>query len=168
LTLAFRQGYSFIEKELFPPLKLKICLDTSVFSALLDNRLSDRQLNTKDFWGKLNLFEVATSAITENELRQTPDKNLRQDLLLLLDSMLILPLNGEITFIAETYIQHGVFTSNMAIDATHVASAVYYRQDVLVSWNFKHLVNRRRRAMVNQINVSSGWPFIEILAPPEL
>ena len=56
----------------------------------------------------------------------------------------------------------------MLNDAIHVAAAVMTRQDVLLSWNFKHLVNRRRRGMVNQVNISKGLPTIEIVAPPEI
>ena len=56
----------------------------------------------------------------------------------------------------------------MLNDALHVAAAVLHRQDILLSWNFKHLVNRRRRARVNDINISLGLPTLEILAPPEL
>jgi hypothetical protein len=40
--------------------------------------------------------------------------------------------------------------------------AVVGRHDVLLSWNFRHLVNRRRRAKVNELNVSQGLPTIEI------
>jgi hypothetical protein len=53
-------------------------------------------------------------------------------------------------------------------DAVHVAAATLSRQDVLVSWNFKHLVNRRRRAMVCGVNAAAGLPPIDILSPPEL
>jgi len=45
---------------------------------------------------------------------------------------------------------------------------VLTRQDVLLSRNFKHLVNRRRRAQVNEVNVSLSLPMIEVLAPPEI
>lgn len=53
-------------------------------------------------------------------------------------------------------------------DALHVTVAVVSRQDVLVSWNFRHLVNRRRRALINEVNILLGFPTIEIVAPPEL
>jgi hypothetical protein len=65
-------------------------------------------------------------------------------------------------------ITQGVFTAAMLNDAFHVAAAVVTRQDVLLSWNFRHLVNRRRRARVNEVNVEAGLPILEILAPPEL
>lgn len=56
----------------------------------------------------------------------------------------------------------------MNTDARHLVIAVLSRQDVLLSWNFHHLANRRRRAQVNEVNVLRGLPTIEILAPPEL
>ena len=70
--------------------------------------------------------------------------------------------------LAHQYIEAGVFTKTMMDDARHVAAAVLTRQDVLVSWNFKHLVNRRRRARVNEANAFLGLPTVEILAPPEV
>lgn len=56
----------------------------------------------------------------------------------------------------------------MPEDALHVAIAVLTRQDALISWNFKHLVNQRRRAAVQTLNLARGLPSIAILPPPEL
>ena len=70
--------------------------------------------------------------------------------------------------LSERYVQAGVFTAIMVNDAVHVAAAVLTRQDLLLSWNFKHLVNRVRRAKINQVNVSQRLPTIEIIAPPEI
>jgi len=70
--------------------------------------------------------------------------------------------------LAQEYVRRGVFSPATAVDALHVAVAVAARQDILVSWNFRHLVNRRRRALINEVNVLTGYPAIEILAPPEV
>jgi hypothetical protein len=74
----------------------------------------------------------------------------------------------EMKELARQYVEAGVFTAVMMNDAVHVAAAVLTRQDILLSWNFKHLVNRVRRAKINQVNVSQGLPTIEIIAPPEI
>ena len=58
--------------------------------------------------------------------------------------------------------------SRQARRRIRMAAAVLTRQDVLLSWNFKHLVNRRRRAQINEENISLGLPVIEIVAPPEI
>jgi predicted nucleic acid-binding protein len=148
--------------------KLRVCLDTTVFSAYYDDRLTDRQRETEEFWTRLDEFETATSEVAWEELLQTPDPEQRTKLQNLLVGFVIHPVTMEMRELARSYIDTRVFTSVMFNDALHVAAAVLTRQDVLLSWNFKHLVNRRRRAKVSEVNISLGLPTIEIVAPPEL
>ncbi|MEK7794111.1 MAG: hypothetical protein AAB353_06260 [Candidatus Hydrogenedentota bacterium] len=70
--------------------------------------------------------------------------------------------------LAQAYVHRGAFSPASMDDATHVAAAAIGNFDIIVSWNFKHLVNRRRRAMVAAVNIDLGFPSIEILAPPEV
>jgi hypothetical protein len=77
------------------------------------------------------------------------------------------PVNDEAKQLAERYLTAAVFTAAMHNDALHAAAAAVARADVLLSWNFKHLVNRRRLA-VNSVNINSGFPVVDIIAPPEL
>jgi len=149
-------------------MKLRVYLDTSVFSAYYDDRLTDRQRETEAFWTRLGEFEAATSELAQEELAQTPDAVQRVKLQNLLAGFVIYPVTEEMRELAHSYIDTGVFTPVMFNDALHVAAAVLTRQDILVSWNFKHLVNRRRRAKVNDFNISLGLPTIEIVAPPEI
>ncbi len=86
----------------------------------------------------------------------------------MLKGFTIHPVTEEMKALARRYIEEGVFSPVTFNDALHVAAAILTRQDVLLSWNFKHLVNRRRRAKVNDLNVSEGLPTIEIVAPPEI
>jgi len=86
----------------------------------------------------------------------------------LVGSFIVLPVEEEARQLARQYVSRGVFAAATALDALHVAIAVAARQDMLVSWNFWHLVNRRRRALVNEVNSLTGYPPIEILAPPEV
>jgi hypothetical protein len=80
----------------------------------------------------------------------------------------IVPVENEMKKLADKYIAAGAFTETVYNDAIHVAAATLTRQDVLVSWNFRHLVNRRRRAVVCGVNATEGLPAIDILSPPEL
>lgn len=54
------------------------------------------------------------------------------------------------------------------LDAQHIAIATINRVDVLVSWNFKHIVNLRRIHLYNSINLKYGYPLIEIRSPREV
>ena len=149
-------------------MKLRVYLDTSVFSAYYDDQVAERQAATKEFWAQLKEFDVATSDVASQELAQTRDEALRSKFQRLLDSVIIHPVTGEMRELARHYIVTGVFSPGMFNDALHVAAAVATRQDVMLSWNFRHLVNRRRRSQVNQVNVSLSLPTIEIIAPPEI
>lgn len=78
------------------------------------------------------------------------------------------PLTDEMQTLAKQYVQAGIFPAKVISDALHVAAAVLSRNEILISWNFKHLVNRRRRAAIASINLARNLPSIEIVAPPEL
>ena len=147
---------------------LRIYFDTSVLSALHDDRVADRQALTLEFWARRSTYALATSELTRAELAATPDDARRSVLLGALAGFTIHPVNDAMHALARRYLDAGAFQAAMYSDALHVAAAVLTRQDVLVSWNFKHLVNRRRRAQVNQVNVTGGLSAIDIVAPPEV
>ena len=46
--------------------------------------------------------------------------------------------------------------------------ATIARVDVLVSWNFKHIVNYRRIRLYNSVNLREGYGIIDIRAPREV
>jgi len=149
-------------------MKLRIYLDTPVFSAYLDERAPERKNLTLEFWRRLDDFEVSTSEIARQEPKMMPDLYRRERLMSLLNHVTVHPMTPEMRALAQIYVDGGVFTATSLNDALHVAAAVLTRQDILVSWNFKHLVNRRRRALINDLNVAGNLPTIEIVAPPEV
>ena len=149
-------------------MKLRIYLDTSVFSAYCDDRVPERQSETAQFWERLGEFDAATSELARQELGQTPDESRRNNLANLLKRVTVLPITEDMKELAHRYVRAGVFAPAMFNDALHVAAAVLTRQDILLSWNYRHLVNRRRRAQISQTNISLGLPTIDIVAPPEM
>ena len=146
----------------------RLYLDTSVISAYVDQRLPERRRATIEFWERLVGYEVSVSELTLTETRATADAALREQLVALVGDFRVLAIERDSRDLANEYVRRGVFSQAMAVDALHVAIAAVTRQDILVSWNFRHLVNRRRRALVNEVNILTGYPAIEILAPPEV
>jgi hypothetical protein len=53
-------------------------------------------------------------------------------------------------------------------DALHVAMATVHGVLLIVSWNFKHLVNVRREEAFNAVNILRGWPLVRIVSPKEI
>lgn len=147
---------------------LRIYLDTSVLSALGDARAPDRQILTRAFFDRLSEFDACTSGLCRDEILDTPDPVRRDEMLALLGQLRLLEISTEARELAARYLAAMIFPASVPADALHVAVAVLSRQDVLISWNFKHLVNRRRRAAVQTINRTLGFDTPEILSPPEL
>ena len=55
----------------------------------------------------------------------------------------------------------------MRADALHIALATVARVDILVSWNFKHIVNLRWIYADNAVNLKRGHPLLEMRTPRE-
>lgn len=53
-------------------------------------------------------------------------------------------------------------------DCQHIATATLNYADVLVSWNFKHIVNLPRIRGYNSINLREGHHTLEIRTPKEI
>ena len=53
-------------------------------------------------------------------------------------------------------------------DCRHIAVATINKADVLVSWNFKHIVNLNRIRGYNSVNLKNGYSILEIRSPKEL
>jgi hypothetical protein len=53
-------------------------------------------------------------------------------------------------------------------DALHIAIATVLEVDVLVSWNFKHIVNLDKIRKFNAVNLLYGYKTIEIRSPREV
>jgi hypothetical protein len=53
-------------------------------------------------------------------------------------------------------------------DCIHIAAATINKADILVSWNFKHIVNVYRIRGFNSINIRSNYLSLEIRSPKEI
>jgi len=148
--------------------KLRIYLDTSVVSAYFDDRDPSRQALTVAFWEKITLFEAYVCPVMEREIKQTVDDQRKKDMLQLVETLSVLSWEDEMEELARSYVDAAVFGGSMLDDARHVAACVVSNIPILLSWNFRHLVNRRRRNQVNLLNLEKGYQEIEIIAPPEL
>lgn len=147
-------------------MKLRVYTDTSVVGGYFDNEFEDV---TKLFFDRIfkKDFLVYFSEVSEAELSLAPDfvRDLKSKIPT--DSYKYLELDDESRELAETYIQEKILGKASLDDAYHIAIATVNRLDVLVSWNFKHIVNYDKIKLFNSINLRLGYPMIEIRSPKE-
>jgi predicted nucleic acid-binding protein len=70
--------------------------------------------------------------------------------------------------LADLYIKEKAVTQKSHEDALHIAIATINKVDVLVSWNFKHIVNLDRIRKYNAVNLMNGYSMLEIRNPREI
>jgi len=80
----------------------------------------------------------------------------------------ILELSSEAIELADAYLNHGILTLNYRNDARHIALATIAGADVLVSWNFKHVVHFEKIRKFNAVNIEMGYKPISIFSPREV
>ena len=79
-----------------------------------------------------------------------------------------LSLDSDAANLALEYLRAGALPVKSLADAQHIAMATIARVDVLVSWNFKHIVNINRIRLYNSVNIRLGYPVLEIRSPSEV
>jgi len=70
--------------------------------------------------------------------------------------------------LAEQYIKEQAVPRKFHEDALHIAMATISKVDVLVSWNFKHIVNLDRIRRYNSVNLKNGYSTLEVRSPREV
>ncbi len=70
--------------------------------------------------------------------------------------------------LADEYIVSGGLPGKSITDATHIALATLAECDVIVSWNFSHIVNLRAMTAVEDVNMMRKLKRIHIFPPSTL
>ena len=148
-------------------MKLRIYTDTSVIGGCIDPefRVASVRL-VKRF--KLGEAVVVLSELTLLELVNAPGRV--RDVLKGIpeEHREYVDLTTEAKELAERYLKEGVIGQGKRIDAQHIAIATISHVDVLVSWNFRHIVNLARIRGYNSVNLRQGYPVLEIRSPLEV
>ena len=147
--------------------KQRIYLDTSVIGCCFDSEFeiwSNGLIN--DF--KKELFKPVISEVTAAEISEAP--NFVQDKLSELFELdiEILEITTEAIQLAELYQMKKILSPNYFDDGLHIAIATISNVDILVSWNFKHIVHFDKIRLFNAVNIEQGYKTIEIYSPREV
>ena len=141
--------------------------DTSVFGGVFDKEFDEATLQLFERV-KLGQVTCVFSDLTETELLNAPEnvkayfKNLPQE------NIERVVVTDEILTLASKYVAEKVVGATSFDDCIHIATATIYKTDILVSWNFKHIVNIYRIRGYNSINIRSNYQSLEIRSPKEI
>jgi hypothetical protein len=148
-------------------MKFRIYTDTSVLGGCEDEEFAEHSVRLMEDFVRGERVLVLSS-LTVQELAAAPAEVRRRLSAVPEAHIEMLQLDAEAKELAEAYVAAGVLKAKMRADAQHIAIATAGRVDVLVSWNFKHIVNLQRIHGYNSVNLRKGYPMIEIRTPREV
>ena len=151
--------------------KLKVYLDTSVISHLMQEDVPEKMADTRKLWDmfKEGKYDVYLSTVTLEEIADCPEpkKSKMYDYLEQIDYTPI-KITDDASDIAQQIIDMGILTKKSYDDCQHIAAAVVAECNCIISWNFKHIVNIKTIHGVRAITNLTGYKTIDILSPTVL
>lgn len=146
---------------------IRAYVDTSVFGGVYDTEFAD---HSRAFFERVGRGEIIVllGQTTEVELSMAP-AHVRGVLEAIPSHLLVrLPTTDESVALQEAYLVASVVSRKWANDALQVAAATIARADVLVSWNFRHIVRFDRMRAFNAVNFQLGHVHLSISSPSEV
>lgn len=142
-------------------------IDTSVVGGCEDDEFREASL---EFFAKVRQgrLRVMVSDLLLVELRGAPDAVKAHLPEAGHDGVTRASLGEEARALADAYLAAGVVGPASHNDALHVAIATVEGADVVVSWNFKHIVHVDKVRAFGAVNLREGYRVIDIRSPLEI
>ncbi len=145
----------------------RIYLDTSVIGGCFDAKF--------EVWSnaliddiRSGLFSGVTSEVVEAEISDAP-KNVQEKFIEFLNmNPEILRVDWETFELVDKYLQHEILPERFRNDMLHIALATIADVDILVSWNFRHIVRYDKIRQFNAVNLQHGYHVLDIYSPMEV
>jgi hypothetical protein len=147
--------------------RLRVYADTSVFGGCFDPEF---ETASTAFFREVakGRFVLVVAEVTTRELGEAPEKVREVLARLPKESVQRIPFSEEIGRLRDAYIEAGVLGRASTDDAEHVASASVAEVDLLISWNFKHVVHFDKIAGFEAVNLLHGYRPVRIYSPREV
>ena len=151
--------------------KLKIYLDTSVISHIDAPDTPEKMCDTIRFWEDIKdgRYDIFISDLTIAELFDCPEPKRTKMLSWLQDIEYIeISEDARAAKLSLQYLEIGGLPPKSKNDAIHIAIASVNDCDIILSWNFKHIVNIRAMTAVENVNMEMRYKKLRILSPSSM
>ena len=145
--------------------KLKIYVENSVIGGYYDDEFKEHTHKLFEDFKKGTYKPVISSQVIAELENGAPD-HVKENLETI--NYEEYAVDDEMLKLAEKYMEQEIVSKNYYSDALHIAIATVIGVDVLVSWNFKHIVNLDKIKSFNSINLREGYNILEIRTPREV
>ncbi|HEX6367880.1 MAG TPA: type II toxin-antitoxin system VapC family toxin [Longimicrobium sp.] len=145
----------------------RIYVDTSVIGGCFDPEFALWSNGLfKDF--RLGIYAPVLSAIVTAEIQPAPEPIRGKYAELVELGAEILQPDAAAEQLARVYMDRKIVPPKYSDDALHIALATTADVDLLVSWNFKHIVHYDKIRLFNAVNMELGYKALQIYSPREV
>ncbi len=145
---------------------IRVYADTSVYGGVFDEEFATA---SRAFFQEVRQgrFRLVISTVVRDELEDAPER-----VRTLFDEMCavgeIADAHEEALRLQQAYLDAAIVAPRWETDALHVSLATVTQCRLLISWNFKHIVNFQKIPLYNGVNLSNGYEAIAIHSPQEV
>jgi len=145
----------------------RVYIDTSVLGGCFDPEFARWSNALIDDFRAGRLKPVISEIITAETADAPPEvRELLAELLALTPEMLLI--TPEVLALADAYQAHGILMAKFYADGLHIALATSAEVDLLVSWNFRHIVRYDKIRLFTAVNLELGYKPLAIYSPREV
>ncbi len=145
----------------------RIYLDTSVIGGCFDAEFAPWSNGLmQDF--RQGRFHPVPSEVVAVEIHPAPEPVRLQYAELLNLGAEFLGVSDEALDVATVYEARGILAARFRNDMLHIALATVADVDMVVSWNFRHVVRFEKIRLFNAVNLELGYKPIQIYSPREV
>ena len=140
--------------------------DTSIFGGVFDEEFSRFSRRFFDYV-KSGYIDLVVSSLVLQEIERALARvqgffDAQSELIRTVD------ITEEALELRSASLRASILGERHRVDAFHVALATVHECRVIVSWNFRHIVNSQKIPLYNGVNLSAGYPPISIHSPAEV
>jgi hypothetical protein len=150
-----------------------VYLETTILSYLVSRRSRDiivaaRQEITRQWWEQSRpSYDCVVSQIVLEEI-EAGDPTHAANRLDHAANLGVLAVNQACSDLARLYLDRGYVPKNEIRDALHIAVAVIWKVDYLLTWNCKHIANAHALRQLRKFSENLGHEFPHVCTPEEL
>lgn len=145
----------------------RIYIDTSVVGGCFDREFAPWSNGLiKDI--RLGHFQCVVSEIVSAEIDDAPPLVRQKYSEIRGFAAEELFLSEDVEGLFNAYRKRRILSDKLRNDMLHIAFATFAKVDILVSWNFKHIVHFDKIRQFNAVNIEQGYQPMAIHSPREV
>lgn len=142
-------------------------LDTSVLGGCFDREFEDvSRALVRD--AEAGRFQPVLSEVMAAEVSLAPEPVRDVYAHLAEIGAEVISVSAEAIELAREFEGRGILSPRFRNDMLHIALAIVADVDVLVSWNFKHIVRLDKIRLFNGVGLENGYRSLQIYSPREV